>query len=97
MVKKMSAYEKRVMALENEGMTTSDAQGVVDVQDRFKAKEVLGGISQETARELLQLCKSTLAAFKCKSAREDMKYKALCHWARKSELAITKAELELKG
>ena len=26
------AYAKRVLALENEGMTTSDAQGVADVE-----------------------------------------------------------------
>ena len=32
------AYEKRVMELENEGMTRSDAQGVADCEPMFRMK-----------------------------------------------------------
>lgn len=34
----MKTYEQRVEELENEGLTTSDAQGVVDAEDRMQGQ-----------------------------------------------------------
>ena len=44
-------YEQRVAALEAEGLTTSDAQGVVDAEDMKRGQNTLGRIMAEQVRE----------------------------------------------
>ena len=43
----MKTYEDRVQALEHEGLTRSDAQGVVDAEDRLTVKHTPGEWAEE--------------------------------------------------